>query len=113
MKRESIAVWRNRWQENQEKLSALEGEKDDKKYYEAIVEILSDAPRPGAPATFTTEQVCQIMAISCEPPENSGYPVSHWSSTLLKDELIKRKIVESISVTQVGRFLKSGRHKTP
>jgi hypothetical protein len=27
---------------------------------------LADRPRPGCPATFTAEQICQIMAIACD-----------------------------------------------
>src|SRR3954470_8123686 len=37
---------------------------------------LSDAARPGAPATFTPEQVCALMALACEPPEPSDLPLS-------------------------------------
>ena len=72
---------------------------------EAIVDVLSDAPRPGAPATFTAEQVSQIVALACEPPKLSGRPISHWTLRELRDEAIVRKIVTAISVSQVGRFL--------
>jgi len=44
---------------------------------------LADAARPGAPATFTPEQVCAIMALACEPPEQSDLPLSHWSQSEL------------------------------
>ena len=33
---------------------------------------LSDAPRCGAPARFTPEAICQIMALACEDPETLG-----------------------------------------
>jgi transposase len=72
---------------------------------EAIVDVLSDAPRPGTPATFTAEQVSQIVALACEPPKLSGRPIDHWTLRELRDEAIKRKIVTDISVSQVGRFL--------
>ena len=39
-----------------------------------IEEILDDAPRPGGPATFSPEQIVQIVAVACEPPEESGTP---------------------------------------
>jgi hypothetical protein len=39
---------------------------------------LSDAPRCGAPATFTPEAICQIMALICEDPETLDVPISHW-----------------------------------
>jgi len=47
-----------------------------------------------------------IITVACEPPEKSGRPVTHWTPRELTDEVIKRGIVASISVRQVGRFLK-------
>lgn len=110
--RQTISHWRNKWLIHAEKLIALEEEPDNKKYNEALLLILTDEQRPGAPQGFTPEQICQIVSISCEPPDQVGYPVSHWSLPLLKQEVIKRGIVDTISVTQVGRFLKSGLYKT-
>jgi hypothetical protein len=72
---------------------------------EAILEVLSDAPRPGTPATFTAEQVAQIIAVACEPPQQSSRPINRWTVRELRDEVVARKIVESISVAQVGRYL--------
>jgi transposase len=72
---------------------------------EAILDTLSDAPRPGAPGTFTADQVSQIVALACEPPKLSGRPIKHWTHRELRDEAVKRKIVPDISVSQVGRFL--------
>jgi putative transposase len=65
---------------------------------------LSDAARPGAPATFTPEQVCAIMALACEPPEQSTLPLSHWSQSELAREAVRRGIVDSISHGSIGRF---------
>jgi putative transposase len=78
----------------------------------SVRERLQDAPRPGAPGTFSAEQWCQIMALACEPPEASGRPMSHWTPRELADEAIKRGIVETISERHVGRFLKSSRAQT-
>jgi putative transposase len=75
----------------------------------AVPERLQDAPRPGAPATFSAEQWCQIIALACEPPEASGRPISHWTPRELADEACKRGIVRTISKRHVGRFLKAGR----
>jgi transposase len=47
-----------------------------------------------------------ILAVACEPPEKSGRPITHWTAHELADEVIKRGIVPSISVTQVGRYLR-------
>ena len=68
---------------------------------------------PGTPATFTLEQIVQIIAIACEEPTISERPISHWSPTEIADEAIKRGIVEQISVRSVGRFLKGGCPPTP
>ena len=79
----------------------------------AVPERLQDAARPGAPATFSAEQWCQIIALACEPPEVSGRPISHWTPRELADEARKREIVPTISARHVGRFLKSGRSPAP
>src|SRR5262245_1947552 len=70
---------------------------------------LADAPRPGAPPTFTPEQWCQVMALACELPGASQRPTSHWTPRELADEAIKRQIVARISARTVGRFLDSWR----
>jgi len=75
----------------------------------SVLERLQDAPRPGTPATFSVEQWCQLMALACEPPADSGRPISHWTPRELADEATKRGIVERISERHVGRFLKSRR----
>jgi putative transposase len=89
---EMSRVWRQRW---------IEMTKRDV----PILERLNDAPRSGAPMTFTTEQITHLYAIACSPPEKYGRPISHWSSRELADELVKQKIVESISSRHVGRLL--------
>jgi hypothetical protein len=71
------------------------------------MERLYDAPRPGAPNTFNLEQITQLYAIACNPPEQYARPISHWSSRELADELIKQAIVESISERQVGRYVEA------
>lgn len=113
LNRVTVRLWRNRWFKNSESLSCIEKkETDNKKYRERIIDLLSDVPRRGAPCKFTPEQVCKLVALSCEPIADSGYPVSNWSLSLLAAEAKKRDIVPSISIRQLGRFLKSSRYKT-
>src|SRR6266550_2617784 len=69
-------------------------------------------PREGAPAKFTPEQVCQIIALACEKPADSDRPISHWSHRELADEIVRRGIVESISPRHAGRLLKRRRSQT-
>ncbi len=110
--RHMVGVWRRRWVrvfprlvlvECGEKRSALPG---------AIERFLKDSPRRGWPGKFSAEQVAQIIAVACEPPEKCGRPVTHWTPRELAAEVKKRSIVESISARQVGRFLKGGRPQT-
>jgi transposase len=104
LNRQQVGLWRQRWRDAWEALCVWECS-EPHRLREAILDVLSDAPRPGAPATFTAEQVSQIVALACEPPKLSGRPINHWTLRELRDEAIKRKIVEDISVSQVGRFL--------
>lgn len=104
---ETVGFWRKRWLEGCAALAKLE--QNPHRLREAISALLADLPRPGCPATFTAEQVCQIMAIACEkPPEH----LAHWTRPDLVREAIQRGVVEQISETSVGRFLKSGGPKT-
>lgn len=71
-----------------------------------VIERLQDLPRPGAPGKFSPEQLCQVIALACEKPEQYGRPITHWTNRELADEAIKQGIVESISATYVGQLLK-------
>lgn len=93
--RSRVQSWRRRWL----KAPATAG----------VAERLADLPRPGAPATYTPEQICAIVALACESPDASGRPSSHWTQQELADEAVKRGLVESISQRSVGRFLKRSR----
>jgi transposase len=104
LNRQQVGLWRQRWQDAWDALCVWECS-EPHRLREAILDVLCDAPRPGAPATFTAEQVAQIVALACEPPKLSGRPISRWTLRELRDEAIKRQIVEAISVSQVGRFL--------
>jgi putative transposase len=78
-----------------------------------IVGALADHPRAGTPATFTAEQIVQIVAVACEDPADSGRPVSHWTPREVAEEVRKRGLIETISTRSVGRFLKSGGFTAP
>jgi putative transposase len=88
--------WRNRWVKAQtisyEDLS--------------IEDRLQDGPRPGAPARITADQRCKIEALACEKPEKAGRPISQWTAREIADEVMERKIVESISGRHAARLLK-------
>ncbi len=107
--RVTVRAWRDRWLEATEVLKRAEQERTPQQLRTLVELILDDAPRPGKPATFSPEQIVQIVAVACEPPEQSGRPISHWTSRELADEVQKRGIVATISPRSVGRFLKRGR----
>lgn len=74
----------------------------------SVAERLADGPRSGAPARISAEQICQIIALACEPPAASGRPISHWTSRELAEEAVRRGVVERVSTRSVGRFLGRG-----
>ena len=89
--RNTVTTWTTRWHELADK---------------PILERLQDRPRPGAPGTFTPEQICQIIALACEAPKDYGRPITHWTHRELAEEATKQGIVESISANYLGRLLK-------
>lgn len=90
--RKTVSEWRKRWLSQ-----AVDG---------VVSERLSDKPRSGAPATFTPEHICAIIALACERPSDSARPVTHWSQQAVADEAVKRGVVPAISQRSVGRFFK-------
>jgi putative transposase len=104
--RHGIGIWRRRWQNAFQRLTVIECVEKPTALREAIEETLGDLPRAGCGGKFTADQIAQIIAVACEPPETSRRPVTHWTPRELTDEVIKRGIVPSISVRHVGRFLK-------
>jgi putative transposase len=105
----TVGLWRRRWAAAQEQLAAAEASPEASDLKRCVTGILVDAPRAGRGGTFTPEQIVEIIAIACEQPdEDAQRPVSHWTPREVAEEAVKRKIVPSISVRTVGRFLKSG-----
>lgn len=105
LNRHQVGEWRRRWRDAWEALCVWECS-EPHRLREGILNVLSDAPRPGKPPEFTAEQVSQIVAVACEPPELSGRPITRWTHRELRDEVISRGIVESISESHVGRILR-------
>lgn len=101
--REALSVdtarhWRTRWLESRSvALREL-----------SVKERLADAPRSGKPPTITDEQVCQIVALACEAPAQSGRPITQWSGREIAEEIKRRGIVERISGRHAARLLKRG-----
>ncbi len=105
--RVQVCRWRTRWRAAAPRLTALEAtEPEDAALLQAIEDLLADAPRPGTPPKFSPEQVVQLVAVACEPPADSGRPISHWTPRELAAEVMKRGIIDTISARSVGRLLK-------
>lgn len=98
LKTDTVRQWRQRW------LGLQAASLDDL----SVAERLADAPRPGRPAAIGAEQVCQIVALACEAPSQSGRPISQWTGREIADEIVKRGILAQISPRHAARLLKRG-----
>src|SRR3954470_9772671 len=105
LNRQQVGIWRQRWRDAWNSLCVWECT-EPRRLREAVLEVLSDAPRPGSPGKFTADQVARILAVACESPRLSGRPITRWTHRELRDEVVRRGIVARISVAQVGRYLK-------
>lgn len=70
---------------------------------EGVEVALVDRPRPGAEPKLDVKQEAQLIAIACsEPPAGQ----KRWTIRLLMEEVMQRKIVDSISFETVRRIVK-------
>ncbi len=74
----------------------------------SIAERLTDAPRSGKPAGIGAAQRCQIVALACAAPRESGRPISQWTGREVADEIVARGILPAISPRHAARLLKRG-----
>ena len=103
---DTAGKWRSSWLKAEARLLAIEAEGvDERVLTEMVKAALSDASRPGTPDTFAPEQLVQVVALACEDPRESKREISHWTRRELADEVIQRKIVDTISPRHVGRIL--------
>jgi len=105
LERHQVGLWRARWAAAFDRLVLVECLEELPALRQAIRDLLADAARSGSPGKFTAEQLAQIFAVACEPPDKSGRPMTHWTQAELADEVIKRGIVASISPRHLGRLL--------
>jgi len=102
--RQCARRWRKRWTLGQDKLN----QSQTKDLKTLMMGLLSDQKRSGRKAKFSSQQLASILTVACELPEESNRPVTHWTPRELVDECVKRKIVDSISIRHLKRFLKKG-----
>lgn len=78
-----------------------------KRFNEKGLDGLLDKPRGGAPRIFTDKQRKEIIKIALSHPKDLGLPFTNWSLSKLRDYLIKKKILKSISIEMLRIILNS------
>jgi transposase len=68
---------------------------------------LADRPRPGRRRTFPKTAEAEVKALACELPAETDVPLSRWSTSELAAEAVTRGIVNTISPSTVGRWLRA------
>jgi len=104
--RATVRLWRERWGAAAAAFEAAQTHGVSRGELTRLIEqVLADAWRSGTPGKFTVTQLVQILAVACELPTASARPISHWTPQELTAEVLKRRLVRSISVRTVGRLL--------
>lgn len=108
----TVKKWRNRWQLAYPKLLAYEKGSDDTGVSDVallkkMLEILKDQARSGAPCRITLSQKDQIVAIACEDPEDYGIIKTDWTLEDLRQVVLDKQIVSTITSVYIGRLLKN------
>jgi transposase len=101
----AVGRWVKRFADSIAALIEVENNGNKAALRRQVLDCLRDAPRSGHPKTFKPSQVASIISIACEDPEASDRPVTSWTTSEIVDEAILRNIVDSISQSQVQRFL--------
>src|SRR5437868_3097182 len=83
---DTVRLWRGRW------LERCADTMPDR----PIAARLADAPRSGAPARITAEQVCRLIALACAAPSTSGRPISQWTGREIAHAAIAQGLVDRI-----------------
>lgn len=104
--RHAVGRWRRRWQASFDALLSIQMGESKAALTRAVMDVLCDAHRSGAACKFSAEQVVQLVSIACEDPRASGRPVEDWTGAELADEMQKRHVVDSISVSRVNELLR-------
>jgi len=68
---------------------------------------LKDRPRPGRKRTFSMMAEAEVKALACQLPAETGVPLSRWSTAELAAEAVTRGVVDSVSPSTVGRWLRA------
>jgi transposase len=102
----AVSRWVYRFSSSLEALNQIENRQAHAAWKRAVVDCFRDANRSGRPHKFSPGEVASLISIACEDPEDSGRPVTSWTVSEIVDEAISRKVVGSISISQVQRYLR-------
>lgn len=70
-----------------------------------LLQAVADAPRSGAPPTYSAEQQCAIIGLAVRKPTEFGLPVEQWSNRELALVAAGEGIAAAMSRRTVGRIL--------
>ncbi len=107
----TVGTWRKRFLEKLPSLVEIELNKPNDLEL-AILSVLDDKPRSGAPRIYTDDQRSFIIKISCMKPKQLGEELSHWNLPALvkviKEQAAKEgwEGFENLCPTTVSRILR-------
>ena len=64
-----------------------------KRFNAAGLAALTDKPRSGRPATYTPQQVADVIATALTPPEHLGLPFASWTLDRLEAYVTEHKAI--------------------
>nr|WP_299466684.1 helix-turn-helix domain-containing protein [uncultured Microscilla sp.] len=104
----TVSKWSKRWLVGFESLCAYEAKESpsDSALLVRMLEILSDAPRTGAPARISLSDKEKLVALACQKPKDFGIPLTSWNREMLAKVAVCEGIVEKISGGYVSKILK-------
>jgi hypothetical protein len=76
-----------------------------------VTDCQRDAPRTGAPRTFTPLQRAQIIALACSSPRAHGKPWPRWSGEKLAQVAVEQQIVAHIAPGTMRAWLRADKIK--
>jgi len=90
----TVRKWRRRYRERRQ-------QKPDY----SVEQWIADEQRVGRPDIFDAKFWIDVLALATTDPKECGRPITHWTARELTDEILERKLTNSIHFTTVARFL--------
>ena len=104
-----VGEWRTYFISELPRLKQVESE-FPKKLQAEITRVLSDAPRSGAPRTYSQEQRDFVVSIACNDVTDYGYERSHWCISILTNVVnVQIQECQGMSKSTVWRILQENK----